>query len=62
MDMRGRMAIREIGQRKMNERTGGGVCHCTVSWCKETALWFRSTSPFKPKCPVHKIPMAEGRR
>jgi hypothetical protein len=56
------MAIREIGQRKMNERTGGGVCHCTVSWCKETALWFRSTSPFKPKCPVHKIPMAEGRR
>jgi hypothetical protein len=63
MDVRGRMAIREIGQRLMNERaTGADYYHCTASWCKETKWQFRSVRRFAPDCPVHKIRMAEGKR
>lgn len=63
MDVRGRMAIREIGQRLMNERATGAdyYYHCAVSWCKETRRQFRSVSRFAPECPLHGIRMEEGK-
>ena len=66
MDMRGRMAIREVGQRVLKEarRSSGGHDDfaCTLSWCREKRTVFRVNGPRVPECPVHKIPMAEGKR